>query len=214
MAEDREELFSQGPDPEPSAAPPGRASRINRGQQRRRQRSVFQYITILFAAALVLLFYTFMMERRQYEQRQEENQANISDLQQESVSAVQRLQGMMEENETLKAQVAQLEHQLAEEKASRADLEARWNELAEEKSSLEETFDWTVRAMDLFWQIDEAYTRGRTMLCRELIAQMENPETEPAAGLLRDYLPTENTSGTGRFSPYDRYQEIREKVIK
>ena len=29
-----------------------------------RQKSVFQYITILFAAAFVLLLYTFMMERR------------------------------------------------------------------------------------------------------------------------------------------------------
>jgi len=102
MAEDREELFDQGPAQKPGGAPPPQAPRVSRGQQRRRQRSVFQYITILFAAALVLLFYTFMMERRQFELRQEENQASLSDLQKESVSAVQRLEGLLEENELLK----------------------------------------------------------------------------------------------------------------
>ena len=38
--------------------------RSSRSQQKRRQRSVFQYITILFAAAFVLLLFTFIMERR------------------------------------------------------------------------------------------------------------------------------------------------------
>ena len=175
-------------------------------QQRRRRNSVFQYIAVMFMAAFALLLITFMMERRQSQQQ-------IDDLKQ-SASAFQTLNGLREENETLKAQSAQLEQQRAEEKAARADLEARWNELAEEKSGLEETYDWTVMAMDLFWQIDEAYVRGRTKLCRELIAQMESAETEPAAGLLQDYLPTENTTGTDRFSPYDRYMEIRGQVIK
>jgi len=60
--------------------------------------------------------------------------------------------------------------------------------------------------MDWFWQIDEAYVRGRTNLCRELIASFE------AAGLV-DTLPQENTTGTERFSPADRYQEIRDAVM-
>ena len=44
-------------------------------------------------------------------------------------------------------------------------------------------------------------------LLQELIASFE------AAGLT-DALPRENTTGTDRFSPADRYQEIREKVVK
>ena len=61
--------------------------------------------------------------------------------------------------------------------------------------------------MQWFWQINEASVRGRTKLCRELIASLEE------AGL-QDYLPKENSTGTDRFSPYDRYMEIRGKVIK
>ena len=83
----------------------------SRGQQSRRQRSVFQYVAILFAAALVLLFYTYMMEQRQFEQLQRENQENIDDLRQ-SVSAVQTLQGMTEENKLLKEQNQELEARL------------------------------------------------------------------------------------------------------
>jgi len=199
MAENREELFAQGPAQEPAAAPPSRAARISRGQQRRRQRSVFQYITILFAAALVLLFYTFMMERRQYELQQEENQASLSDLQKESVSAVQRLDGLLEENELLKQQVQALQE-------DQTKLEENIALLEDQTAQLQEQLARTGQAMDWFWQIDEAYVRGRTKLCRELIGSFE------AAGLT-DALPRENTTGTERFSPADRYQEIRDAVM-
>lgn len=195
MDEDRQEPRDQGP--APGAAPP---SRVSRGQQRRRQRSVFQYVTILFAAALVLLLYTFMMERRQFEQQQQADQANISDLQQESVSAVQRLQGLIEENELLKEQVQDLQEDQERLEESLAILE-------NQSVQLQEQLKRTSQAMEWFWQIDEAFARGRTSLCQELIASFE------AAGLT-DALPRENTTGTDRFSPADRYQEIRGKVIK
>jgi len=57
------------------------------------------------------------------------------------------------------------------------------------------------RAMDLFWQIDEAYALGRNTRARELIAILE---TEALAGV----LPQESTTNNGRFSPYHRYEEI------
>ena len=63
--------------------------------------------------------------------------------------------------------------------------------------------------MDYFWQINEAYVRGKTTLCKQLITAMES-----ASGQLVENLPKENTTGTDRFSPYDRYMEIRGKVIK
>ena len=46
MDEDREELLDQ------EASPKSAPAYTSRGQQRRRQRSVFQYITILFAAGI------------------------------------------------------------------------------------------------------------------------------------------------------------------
>ena len=76
-------VFSGGTQPRP----------LSHGQQRRRQRSVFQYIAVLFAAAFVLLLFTYIMDRRQYELIQDQNQAQIDDLL-ESASAVQRLDAL------------------------------------------------------------------------------------------------------------------------
>lgn len=176
--------------------------RSSRGQQRRRQRSVFQYITILFAAALVLLLYTFMMERRQFELKQQQSQESISDLQQQSVSAVQTLQGMTEENTQLKEQVEALEQQLQ-------DAQAQLDSTKDGQSQIQvqlQNQERAVRAMDWFWQIDEAYVRSDTALCRELIQSFE------ATGL-SDALPQLSVTETGRYSPAERYLEIYEKVI-
>ena len=195
MAEDR-----QHPMEEQDSPPP--APQITRGQQRRRQRSVFQYVTILFAAALVLLLYTFMMERRQFEQQQEQDQANISDLQQQSTSAVQRLEGLIAENEHLKAERDRQEDQLAE-------LPLQLDTAEEEQGLLQAEIQGNQRcvmAMDYFWQINEAYVRGKYNLCRSLIEDMG----ESLAASLPDFSFTDN----GRFSPAARYQEIYDKVMK
>ncbi|MCI8303242.1 MAG: hypothetical protein HFF52_01290 [Lawsonibacter sp.] len=181
---------------------PVQRPRTSRGQQRRRQRSVFQYITILFAAALVLLLYTFMMERRQFEQKQQEDQANISDLKQESVSAVQRLKALIAENEQLKEQLAGQEQQLKDLQDRLSQLEIDYN-TAEQANIFQ---GHTTEAMDWFWQINEAYVRGKNSLCRSLINEMG----EELAGYLPDYSITDNS----RPSPASRYQEIYDKVMK
>ena len=166
-----------------------------RAQQRGRRNSVFVYIAILFMAAFVLLLVTFLMEQRQSRQQ-------IDDLKQ-SVSAYQTLQGLIDENgqlredvDTRDRQIQTLEDQLNAAQTRQAELEARLQE--QEK---------TEQAMHWFWQINEASVRGRTTLCRQLITSMEE------AGL-QDYLPKENDTDTDRFSPYDRYQEIRGLVIR
>lgn len=63
----------------------------------------------------------------------------------------------------------------------------------------------TVRVMDLFWQIDEAFVLNRHTRCRELIRLLESESLAAA-------LPTESTTDNGRFSPYDRYAEICEAL--
>lgn len=201
MSEDPREL--SGPDPGGAAAPAQpRLSRAARNQQRRRQRSVFQYITILFAAALVLLFYTFMMERRQFELQKEQDLANISDLQQQSVSATQTLNGILEENKQLKEQLEEQEKQLEDLQSRFDQLEADYN--VAEQANIEQSH--TAEALDWFWQINEAYVRGKYSLCRSLMEDMGE--------LLVPYLPNYSVTDNDRFSPYDRYMEIREKVIK
>ena len=102
------------------------------------------------------------------------------------------------ENETLEAQLTDLEQQLAD-----AQSEAERAQDAAAEAVREANL--TARAMDFFWQIDEAYVRGRYSLCRELIASLENDS-------LTAYLPKESATDTDRFSPYDRYQEIYEAL--
>lgn len=66
------------------------------------------------------------------------------------------------------------------------------------------------RAMDLFWQVDEAYVRGRYVLCRQLIQSLEDLSD---GAPLKSYLPTESTTDNDRFSPAERYQEIFKAVF-
>ena len=186
--------------PETGPAPkqtPHEERRSARNQQKRRQRSVFQYITSLFAAAFVLLLFTFVMERRQHEILQQENQEQIDNLQQ-SVSAVQSLDNLYKENEALKEQVAQLEQQLQQAAQDRQSEKTTLLQQVEAKEK-------SLQAMDWFWQIDEAYAKGRYSLCRSLIQNLQN------AGLA-EYLPKESATDNDRFSPYERYQEIYDNL--
>ena len=61
----------------------------------KRQKSVFKYITILFAAAFVLMLLTFMMERRQNEQVVDSLNQSVSGLR-ESLSNMQSAQDIYE----------------------------------------------------------------------------------------------------------------------
>lgn len=174
---------------------PDQDARRRKSQQRKRRNSAFQYIAILFMAAFLLLLVTFMMERRQSQQQ-------IDDLKQ-SNSAAQTLQGLIDENGQLKTETDQLKEQVKE-------LQNQLAEAKEEQGLLQAQIQGGQRsdvAMQYFWQINDAYVRGRTSLCKQLITALEE-------GNYQNDLSKENVTGTDRFSPYDRYMEIRGKVIK
>ena len=176
------------------------AKRQRTSPKQRRQQSAMRYITILFAAAFVLMLFTYLMERRQNEVLMQENQEQIEELQQ-SVSAVQSLKNLYAENDALKEQLAQLE-----EKNSR--LETEKNTLSGHVTNVELNLANAkkgLQAMDWLWQIDEAYAKGKYALCRSLIESLDTAE-------LTGYLPTESITDNGRFSPADRLAEIRDKV--
>ncbi len=168
--------------------------------KQRRQQSAMRYITILFAAAFVLLLLTFLMERRQTEAIMQENQAQIEDLQQ-TASAVQSLKNLYAENEALKNEIAALETEISR-------METEKNTMSGYITNVELTLNKAqkgLNAMDWFWQIDEAYAKGRYALCRTLITSLDE------AGLT-EYLPKQSITENDRFSPYDRLAEIREIV--
>ena len=176
------------------------AKRQRTTPKQRRQQSAMRYITILFAAAFVLMLFTYMMERRQTEALLQENQEQIADLQQ-SVSAWQSLQGLIDENEQLKVEIAALETKISQLENSVDTVTGQLNT----KEQALDTAKKSLNAMDWFWQIDEAYARGRYALCRSLIEALD------AAGLT-ETLPRVSITDNGRFSPYDRLREIRDSV--
>ena len=151
----------------------------------RRRISVMGYLLVLFVAAFLLLLLAYFQQQR--------INTDTNNALQQSVSAVQSIQNLMADNETLRSQVADLEETLT----------ARSQELAD-------TMEKQTRAMDLFWQVDEAYVRGRYVLCRQLIQSLEDLSD---GAPLKSYLPTESTTDNDRFSPAERYQEIFKAVF-
>lgn len=173
-------------EPEKAAQDPAKAQP---GTEKRHKRpSVMLYLVILFAAAFLLMAWSYVIQQRA-------NHETMSDLE-ESSSA---LENVIQENEDLKAQAAELERQLA-------DAQDQLDTLSDTISDQEQVLEQTCQAMDYFWQVNEAYVRGRYTLCRELITAME--DTSNGQTPLKDYLPTESTTNNDRFSPADRYQEI------
>ncbi len=165
------------------------ADRIKLGTRR----SVFTYMVILFLAAFVLLLLAYFMQHRSNEQA-------IDGLK-DSISSMQNAQEVYEENTSLREQLNALEKKMEElDRAQQNQIDSleRSNALLiHERDILEKS----TQAMDWFWQINEAYVRGRNTLARELITSMKN------AGLEK-YLPHESITNNERFSPCDRYQEI------
>ena len=194
-----EEKQSLSPAPEQESKP--EPEKKPEHSRKHRQKSVFQYITILFAAAFVLLLYTFMMERRQNDILQQQSNDKLNQLQQQSISAVQSLDNLYKENEELKQSVDYLQEQVAQ-------LEQEKLKLDQDLAAAQDTNQWQQRsaeAMDWFWQVDEAYVRGKYTLCRTLMRHLEDTgDGDP----LKNYLPQESATKNGRFSPYHRYEEI------
>ena len=159
-----------------------------------KQHSVVLYIVILFLAACLLILLSYLMQQR--------NNAQMLDGLNQSVSAMQSITQLQDENKELTVQVGDL-------KGLSGELQEKVDALTEETAALRaerDRLDRSLQAMDWFWQIDEAYARGRYSTARGLIEEMT------AAGLTAADLPAESASDTGRFSPADRYQEIYDRL--
>lgn len=167
-----------------------------RSRAGKQKRSVIHYVTILFGAALVLLIMTYMMERRQNQSVIDGLNQSISGLKQ-SVSAMQSAQDLYDQNTQLLEQVTSLEDRLSKLQKEQTQLQQELLQAKEDAAQAQNA----QRALDWFWQVDEAYVRGRNTAARNLIRQMEELQ-------LPQYLPQESVTDNGRFSPADRYQEI------
>lgn len=160
----------------------------DRAKPKNGTRSVLVYLIILFAAAIILLLMAYCMQQRTSEQ-------TIDGLKQ-SMSSMQSAQDFYEENALLREQLEEMEEQAAAQQSELDQLRQQVQSLQQQADSL----DRSTQALDWFWQINEAYVRGRHTLARQLIEEMG---TE-----LPQYLPMVSITNNERFSPYDRYQEI------
>ncbi len=160
-------------------------------KESKKEAKVVHYISILFSAAFLLMMMTYLMEQRQA--------AEALDGLRHSVSAMQSVDGLYEENSQLKEAISENTRALYETQQELLDLEEEREALAEAKEELERS----AQAMDWFWQVNEAFVLGRYTLARNLIEEL---------GELESYLPLESITDNGRFSPAHRYLEIKREL--
>lgn len=169
-----------------------------RRERRKRRSPIMGYLVILFAVAFLLLLLAYFQQQRA--------NSEATDALKESVSTVQSIQNLMDdnralraENETLSEQTETLENQLKEVLSSVESLTERVTELETAQSQSEQAMDW-------FWQINEAYVKGRYTLARQMIQTMEDDSDGKTP--LKEYLPDQSHTDNNRYSPAKRYAEI------
>lgn len=155
---------------------------------------VVNYITLLFVAAFSLLLMTYLMEQRE--------SAEILDGLRNSVSAMQTVEDLYEENADLMEEIIRLREELLKEQQAHVLLQRDMDDLEKEHY----VYELGIHAMDLFWQVNEAFVKNNHGLAEELMDLMEENK-------LQSFLPTENLSETERFSPAHRYAEIKQEVM-
>lgn len=164
--------------------------------------SVMGYLTILFAAAFLLLLLSYFMQQRANEQA-------ISGLEATSNNAFDSINNLIAEKdrlteqvEDLKGQVEDLQEELADTQGqltgAQSDADTAQAAQADARKALE--------AMDWFWRIQRQFSRGYYTDASNMIEEFE------AAGLPQ-YLPQEALTGReGDPSPAQQYQEIRDAL--
>lgn len=129
--------------------------------------SVMGYLAILFAAAFLLLLMSYFMQQRT-------NQEAMNDLQQSSSSAVQSLDNLIAERNSLKEQVASLEE-------TQRDLQTEAEALRSELGQAREAAAAAQRQTEALNQLNQVrilYNQHRNREARELLAQCPNLEEE------------------------------------
>ena len=162
--------------------------------------SVMGYLTILFAAAFLLLLLSYFMQQRANEQA-------ISGLQATSSNAFDSINNLIAEKDELAQQVEDLEGQVA---GLQEELDTAQNQLSDAQADAETAqtaqadAQKALEAMDWFWRIQRQFSRGYYTDAVNIMAEFE------ASGLPQ-YLPQEALTGReGDPSPAQQYQDIKD----
>lgn len=151
--------------------------------------SVVGYLAILFAAAFLLLLLSYFMQQRSSE-------AAISGLK-DTMSSFQSVETLVDTNKRLQEENADLTEQVDK-------LDLRVTALEKERLEMEKTSaeqEKQLQAMDWFWRIQRAYSKGSRSDAKTLIEQFE------ATGLPAS-LPQTSSSISDGPSPADQYDAL------
>ena len=164
--------------------------------------SVMGYLTILFAAAFLLLLLSYFMQQRANEQAISGLEATSSNAFDSINNLIAEKDRLTEQVEDLKGQVEDLQEELADTQGqltgAQSDADTAQTAQADARKALE--------AMDWFWRIQRQFSRGYYADASNMIEEFE------AAGLPQ-YLPQEALTGReGDPSPAQQYQEIRDAL--
>ena len=148
------------PEPDKAPAPEGKAP--DPAGRARKKGAVVTYLAVLFAAAFLLLLLAYFMQQRT-------NEAAIGSLT-ESITSIQSLDDLIEENGALRAE----NEALQEENES----------LSGQKETLDRQLRETTEALE---QAEMQFTALRALEELERLAAGEKPERVQAAQLLEEY---------------------------
>ena len=161
----------------------------------RRRSPIMGYLVILFAAAFLLLLLAYFQQQR--------TNSETTDALKQSVSAVQSIENLMEDNKELREKVEELETQVAQLQQQRQEYEAQYRSADTASRQL----SGQVEAYRLLFRLDRLYRAQRFRDAADLIGQIE------AAGQPSSLFSDQSLSGeASEVTPLGRYEQIRKQL--
>lgn len=175
-----------------------------RSPRKKHRPSLLGYLIVLFFAAFLLLLLSYFMQQRR------NDQAVISGLQ-ESISAMQSVDVLRNQNQDLNQQLDELKKQVD---ALEQELDQAWDahaavsdELTGVKEQLQsqteqtEQLEKTNQALDWLWRIEREYFLGRYTSARTLVHSFKETGLE-------EYLPNTPLVDSEYRTPLEQYQAM------
>ena len=186
---------------EPSPSPSAQGSKRS---------SVYVYLAVLFGAAFLMLLLAYFVQQRNNATAMDDLRSTSTASRQELLEDIQKLE---EEKEALEKQIAELELDLAQEQSLSQDFQTLYDGARNSASHLQYYLVQRSQAMELLWQLEDAYRQRDYALCQQLVKWMELPESVPR----KNYLPTSDDRsqydyGLDGPTPAERYQEIFDEL--